>query len=136
MRNFPQSGKSGGGQDEEIVYEEIVRPPFPPSGAPRPPFGRFAPPPPPDSGESVAVAERDASVSPPAPPEIRPAANLPKPKPFVKAADFRRAAPAKAAPNDRRSGGTNAFKCFRFALAAAVFAGLCVGIFYAFKSNP
>lgn len=153
MKNFPQSGKSGGGQDEEIVYEEIVRPPFPPSGAPKPPFGRFAPPPPPgfvieeeiieeveedpaDSGESVAGAQYDASVSPPSPPEIRPAANPPKPKPFVKAADFRRAAPAKAAPNDRRSGGTSALKCFRFALAAAVFAGLCVGIFYAFKNNP
>ena len=97
MKNFPQSGKSGGGQDEEIVYEEIVRPPFPPSGAPKPPFGRFAPPPPPgfvieeeiieeveedpaDSGESAAGAERDASVFPPAPPEIRPAANPPKPK--------------------------------------------------------
>ncbi len=152
MKDSPQSGKSGGGQDEEIVYEEIVRPPFPPSGAPRPPFGRFAPPPPgfvieeeiieeveedpAGSGQSGSEAESEVPASPPMRAEIRPAAKPPRPKPFTKAAGFKRAAQAKIPAADRRSGGADAPKYVRFALAAAVFAGLCVGIFYAFKSNP
>lgn len=155
MKDSPQSGKSGDGQDEEILYEEIVRPPFPPSGAQRPPFGRFAPPPPgyvieeeiieeveeypesPGDDPAAGASEADAApVPPPAQPAMRPAANPPKPRPFVKTANFRRAAPEKARPDDRRPGASNAPKYFRLAAAAAVFAALCVGIFYAFKGNP
>ena len=88
------------------------------------------------SGQSGSEAESEVPASPPMRAEIRPAAEPPRPRPFTQAVGCERAAAAEIPAPDRRSGGADAPKYVRFALAAAVFAGLCVGIFYAFKSNP
>lgn len=155
MKDSPQTGKPDDGQNEEIVYEEIVRPPFPTGGAPRPPFGRFAPPPPAfvieeeiieefddasePTPESAAEKAEPPPVSAPERPEIRRAPKPPNPKPFraVNPPPFKHAASSKAADGrENRYGGAEKSKFVRLALAAAVFAGLCIGIFYAFKSNP